>query len=144
MKLLISVILLVMLASCAPTIIKHECDCRIESKELFSGLSSLAMSEGMSIKTADVSTGVFVAESDPVVEPISGATIVNRWQVSFVNNKVLATAKSLTQSKNAFGATLATSETYYNQNVHKDHAWYWSIRNYLESKCGKIVEIKSK
>jgi len=57
---------------------------------------------------------------------------------------VLATAKTVSSSQNAFGATLSSNETYYDDSAHEDWEWYWDVRKGLESICGTKAVITTK
>ena len=71
----------------------------------------------------------------------TGLYTANHWTFTIRNDTIYGMAKQTGTSKNAFGAVISTSETYYNDKVHRDHAWYWNVRNGLESLCEDQVII---
>lgn len=106
--------------------------------ELLSSLSALCVREGMNIKTSDANIGFLQAETSPSV--IMGIRQTYIWQFNVKNGSVVGSAKAFTETLNGFGAVLGTAEMSYNDKVHKDHKWYWNVRNTLETMCdGKLV-----
>jgi len=81
----------------------------------------------------ELDKSVLAAESGPITKPADGPSMY-----------VIATAKTVNRTQNAFGATLATSEVYYSDAAHEDWEWYWDIRRGLESVCGAKVVISTK
>ncbi|MBD1210697.1 MAG: hypothetical protein H9535_19890 [Ignavibacteria bacterium] len=114
-------------------------NCGVKSNaEILSSLSALCIREGMNMKVSDANIGFLQVESTP--STMLGIRQTYVWQFNVKNGTVVGTAKALTETLNGFGMVIGSSEVGYNDKVHKDHKWYWNVRNSLESMCdGKLV-----
>jgi hypothetical protein len=130
-----------MMIGCAQRPIKLVTPCTTQStSDLIAALTALVVSEGMNISLVNEKVGILQASTAEEHSIWTGATTSNHWTFTVRDGKVEAIAKSLSVSKNAFGATISSSETYYNDKAHKDWKWYWNVRNGLEALCGSKVE----
>lgn len=135
------------LNSCITTKI-HElqsnCD-QITTDELFKSLTTLVLKENMIIKQSDAKLGYLQAETNPKRSPLSGETRSYAWVFQHSDGKIVAYAKVLYSSQNAFGATKESGEAYYGDDSSKEEKWYWNVRNGIEKLCGnKIIIVTTK
>ena len=146
MKNVIIILILLSLSSCTPTMYQHNCNCdAIDMKSLFTSISASLAKENMQIATSDINIGYLEARSKPAYSVLTGGTYTNIWVIQYENGKIIAYAKLLTETKNAFGVTLASSEGYYNDKASNDVGWYWNVRDDIEKLCkGKIEVIEYK
>lgn len=114
-------------------------------------IASVLLSKNFQIKTNDSKLGLLVAETEPKV--IWTNTVEKRiWQFQLQtnssplgNNTVLtASAKTVTQMTNAFGAATSSGETYFNDDCSKSWDWYWDVRDGIQRLCGKVVFVEKK
>ena len=148
---------------------QHNLPCHSRNKaQVVQSAAALLVQHGFKITMADTLIGLVQAETDETFDIWSGTTGRRVWQISLRRELgpittakpgdnailtqptdqnplfVVATAKTVTQSKNAFGATLASAEHYYDDKAHKDWEWYWGVRQGLESVCDAKVVITTK
>ncbi|MCE7933188.1 MAG: hypothetical protein DYG96_01205 [Chlorobi bacterium CHB2] len=135
----------VLFAACAPRPIQLTTPCASKStKEIVAALSALVMAEGMQLTLVNDNIGILQASTAEDHSIWTGIYSTKQWVFTMKSDTVLAYAKTVDQSRNAFGAVLSTSETYYSDKVHPDHAWYWNVRRGLETLCGGKVEFVQK
>jgi hypothetical protein len=133
---------LLMIVGCAQRPIKLVTPCTSQStSDLIAALTALVVSEGMNVTLVNEKVGILQASSAEDRSIWTGATTSNHWTFTVREGKVEPIAKSLTQTKNAFGATLSSSETYYTDKADQDWKWYWNVRNGLQTLCGSQVRI---
>lgn len=158
------------LGSCAGVKVKqHNLPCHTRSRaEVLQSAMSLLVQHGFTITLADTTIGLVQAETEESRNIWSGANGKRMWQISIrpelgnfgsvqpgeqatltrpIEGRsmfVVATARTVTRTTNAYGATLATAEEYYDDNSHSDWEWYWGVRSGLESLCGAKVVISTK
>lgn len=107
-------------------------------------LSALVMAEGMQITLVNDNIGILQAATAEDHSIWTGIYSTRQWIFSMKGDTVLAYAKSIDQTRNAFGGVVGTSETYYTDKLHPDNAWYWNVRRGLETLCGSKVEFIQK
>lgn len=134
---------------------------------------SLLVMHGFNITLADTVVGLIQGESAEESSFWAGSVSKKIWQItikvnqtagnvyagaatggmgdqqsatlqSSLNYHVAATAKVVTKTTNAFGATLSTTEVYCNNDTLPGEEWYWSVRHGLESLCGSVSVITTK
>ena len=164
---LMSVVMLTLtLPSCKTVNIKqHNIGCFDRSKaDVLRSATALLVQHGFTVTMADTVIGIVQGETPPSHDIWTGMNSKRVWQitVSPILDKqasanaaltapvgaqamyIMAMAKTVNSSQNAFGSTLSTSEEYYDDKSHKDWEWYWGVRNGLESICGTKAVITSK
>ena len=107
-------------------------------KEVVGTLSALVLAEGMQITLVNDNVGILQAAT-PEDHSWTGAYSTNQWTFSMKGDTVLAFAKAVQQTRNAFGAMLSSYESYLTDEVHPDYLWYWNVRRGLEALCGEKV-----
>lgn len=171
MKTLLSALFgLSILASCAGVKVQqHNLPCHTRTRaEVLQSAMSLLVQHGFTITLADTTIGLVQAETEESRNIWLGSSGKRMWQISIRPELgsvgaiqpgdqatlskpmegrsmfVVATAKTVTRTTNAYGATLATAEEYYDDKSHTDWEWYWGVRSGLESICGARVVISTK
>ena len=165
-----SLLIAVLTAACSGVKIQqHNLPCHTRTRaQAIQTATSLLVQHGFKITLADTLVGLVQAETEDTRDPWSGVMVKRVWQVnirpelgSYGTAKpqdqetlsklkatrsmfIIATAKTITRTTNAFGATLASSELYYDDDVHQDWEWYWGVRQGLESLCDAKVIITTK
>ena len=160
----------VLLVSCSGVKVQqHNLPCHTRTRaQAIQTATSLLVQHGFKITLADTLVGLVQAETEDTREVWTGAFIKRVWQVNvrpdvgpigiakpedqetLTKRKtskpmfIIATAKTITRTTNAFGATLATAEHYYDDEAHQDWEWYWAVRQGLESLCETKVIITTK
>lgn len=160
----------VLLVSCSGVKVQqHNLPCHTRTRaQAIQTATSLLVQHGLKITLADTLVGLVQAETEDTKEVWTGAFIKRVWQVNVrpdvgptVAAKpedqetlskpktsrpmfIIATAKTITRMTNAFGATIATAEHYYDDEAHQDWEWYWGVRQGLESLCETKVIITTK
>lgn len=137
---------LLLTASCKTSVHQLQADCsKLSKREIMNSATALLLDEGLLIKNNDLNLGLIHAESTPSYNVWVGGTMTSMWTIRVDDSsRVTATAKSILQMQNAFGATTGGSETYYNDDVHEDWTWYWTVRNGLERLCGNKIKFTTK
>ena len=144
-KYFLIIALLISLTSCATTVWQLKTDCNSNTEDLFKKISIILMQENFLIKANDSKIGYLQAETVPSLNAWTGMIETRYWIFQVQDSKVTAQAKVVYTKQNVFGATTEGTEIYYNDEVHSDWTWYWSIRNELEKICGnKIIFIEKK
>lgn len=139
----IGVALMIFTLSSCSSVKQLQTDCDMEMDELFKSITTLLMQEGFEIKQSDFNLGYLKAETPLKHNLWVGVHEKYIWIFQYDQGVVIATAKHYAESRNAFGNTMSSSETYYADHVHKDHDWYWNIRNGLEKLCkNRIIVIE--
>lgn len=110
-----------------------------DTKSTLKYLSGLVAAEGMQIELVNEDVGILRASLGPEHDFWTGMNLTKQWQFTIRGDTVLAFAKTISVSQNAFGATVGSSETYYSDKAHSDWTWYWNVRNPLQSFCGHEV-----
>lgn len=148
---------------------QHNLPCHTRTRaQAIQTATSLLVQHGFKITLADTLVGLVQAETEDTREMWTGAFMKRVWQVSVrpeigpigiakpgeqetlskpqTGNSmfIIATAKTITRTTNAFGATLGTAEHYYDDEAHHDWEWYWDVRQGLESLCNAKVIITTK
>jgi hypothetical protein len=171
MKLLVyAIVAAIIVTACGGVKIQqHNLPCHSRGKsEIIQAATALLVQQGLKITMADTLVGLVQAESEEQRDVWSGMYIKRYWQVSVRPTIgplgevkpadqeslskpkhpkpmfIIATAKTTTQSRNVFGATIANAEHYYDDEAHRDWEWYWSVRDGLESICDAKVIITTK
>jgi len=159
----------VMLGGCGTTIKQHHINCFDRSRaDVLRSATALLVQTGFNITFADTIIGLVQAETAEQHNIWVGLFTKRVWQITVKPaigkfDKVtsgdqatlsappgsqplyiMATAKTIDRSQNIFGATISTSETYYDDNAHEDWEWYWDIRKGLETVCGTKAVITVK
>ncbi len=128
------------LTGCAQRPIQINAPCQTKpTKEIISHLSALVAAEGMQITVVNDGAGILQATTAEERDVWTGTHTTKAWSFVVKDGTVQAYAKTINQSRNTFGAVLATSETYYSDKVHEDWKWYWNVRRGLEELCGAGV-----
>ncbi len=152
--------------SCSTTKLKqHTIGCFERSKsDVIRSATALLVQHGLTVTMADTLIGLVQAESAESSDAWTGLISKRVWQVtvaptiggkntssatlskptSSASLYIIATAKTVNRTQNAYGATLATSEVYYDDSSHEDWEWYWGVRRGLESICGTKAVITTK
>ena len=133
------------MSGCGTTVYRLESKCdAVTTDSLFKSISILLIQKNFSIKQLDANDGYLEASTFPEWSVWTGMTSSKIWTFQKINDKIVASAKTLMQSQNMFGATTGSSVYYYSDKCHEDWDWYWDIRYSLEEICGnKIVIIKT-
>lgn len=135
-----AVVLTTVVAACAQRPIQITAPCQTKSaKEIIANLSALMAAEGMQITLANEQVGVLQASTAEERDPWTGMYTTKAWSLVVKDGTVQAYAKTINQSRNAFGVVVATNETYYSDKVHQDWMWYWNVRRGLQELCGTDV-----
>lgn len=137
----------VLFAACAPRPIQLTTPCASKStKEIVAALSALVMAEGMQLTLVNDNIGILQASTAESHSIWTGTSSTLQWIFTIKGDTVLAYAKAIDQSRNAFGAVTYTNETYYSDSkLHPNsNAWYWNVRRGLETLCGGKVEFVQK
>lgn len=133
---------LISLLSCTSYTYQLKTPCKVSNAVLFERLTGTLVNEGLQIKT--VTGNYLLAESLPAKQ-WNGATTQVYWAFTTSKDTITGTAKSTSIYQNAFGAVLSTSETYFNDDAHRDWTWYWNVRNELENTFGdKVIIFETK
>ncbi|MFM8472880.1 MAG: hypothetical protein ACKOBV_05085 [Candidatus Kapaibacterium sp.] len=140
------------LQSCGTTVWQLKAsECSETNEETMRSITGVLLSKNFQIKSSDVKLGLLIAETEPKV--IWTNSVEKRvWQFQIVNNTsplgttsmLTASAKTVTQMTNAFGAATSSSETYYNDDCAESWDWYWDVRNSVQKLCGKVVFTEKK
>lgn len=159
-----------LLPSCMTTKVQqHNLPCHDRTvADVVRSATSILVMNGFRITHTDTIVGLVQAQTDESHDIWSGAVSQRVWQIVMkpelknygevkageittlaapTDKKplyIIATAKVVSKSQNAYGATLATSEVYYDDNAHKDWEWYWDVRKGLEQICGATAVITTK
>lgn len=165
-----NVLIAALLTGCVGVKIQqHNLPCHTRSKaEIVQAATALLVQNSLKITMADTLIGLVQAESEEEFNAWTASTSKRIWQISIrptigpLGNVspavqetlskpkhsnpmfIIATARTITQTKNAFGATSASGEYYYDDSANRDWEWYWSVRDGLESVCGAKVIITTK
>lgn len=148
---------------------QHNIPCHTRTRaDVLRSAMSLLVQHGFNVTIADTTIGLVQGETEESREIWSGMISKRVWQISIrpdlgklgvisaesqatltkpidqPSMYVIATAKTVNKTTNAFGATLSTSELYYDDDVHQDWEWYWEVRRGLESVCGSKVVISTR
>jgi hypothetical protein len=99
----------------------------------------MLIEEGFEIKKLDERSGVLQAETMSKYDFLMGGNHQKVWSIYLIEGKVIAQAKVVTITTNAFGAVISSGETYYSDASHSSHDWYWDIRKKIEEKCGEVI-----
>jgi hypothetical protein len=171
MKILVPVTLIaaVFIGCSGVKIQQHNLPCHTRTKaDVLRSAMSLLVQHGFKITVADTVLGLVQAETEETRDIWSGMISKRVWQVSIRPELgplgqidpvgqaalskpqtdrtmyVIATARTVNKTTNAFGATISTAEIYYDDSVHEDWEWYWEVRRGLESVCGSKVVISTR
>jgi len=165
-----TVLLSILAVSCAGVKVQqHNLPCHTRNRaQALQTATSLLVQHGLKITVADTLIGLVEAESEDTRDIWTGVMVRRVWQINIrpdvgpletakpddqetlakpKNGRsmfIIATAKTITRTTNAFGATLATAEHYYDDKAHQDWEWYWGVRQGLESLCDARVVITTK
>jgi len=166
----IASILMTLCVGCMTTKIQqHNIGCFDRSKaDVVRSATALLVQNGFNVTMADTIVGIVQGETEPQHDIWSGQNTKRVWQVTVKPELaksaavtagdqavltappgskplyVVATAKTVSSSQNAFGATLSSNETYYDDSAHEDWEWYWDVRKGLEGICGTKAVITTK
>lgn len=161
---------LLLLPGCMTTkISQHNLPCHSRTQtDVIRSATSILVMNGFRITISDTTVGLVQAETEESRNIWTGYISKRIWQINITprldnnidpksGNKaalealatskplyIIATAKETSKSQNAFGATLLTTETYYDDDAHKDWEWYWAVRKGLENLCGatSVITVK--
>jgi hypothetical protein len=155
-------------AGCATSIKQHNIGCYDRSKaDVLRSASALLIQNGFTITMADTIIGLVQAETAESRDIWSGTISKRVWQVNIKPELgkdvvagastaaltappgakpmyIMATAKTVNRTQNAYGATLSTSEVYYDDSAHEDWEWYWDVRKGMEEMCGTKAVVTTK
>ena len=148
---------------------QHNIPCHTRTRaDVLRSAMSLLVQHGFTVSIADTTIGLVQGETEESRDIWSGMITKRVWQISIrpelgkigelspadqaalskpaqqPSMYVIATAKTVNKTTNAFGATLSTAELYYDDDVHQDWEWYWEVRRGLESVCGSKVVISTR
>jgi hypothetical protein len=101
-------------------------------KDVIAYIASVMVNEGMEITLVNEEAGIVQAKSTGHSWTSGGDRY---WSVSMRHDTVIAVAKVVSTGSMA-------STTYYGDNTHSSHTWYWSVRNAIEQVCGVTVMIQ--
>ncbi len=165
-----AVIALTLCIGCMTTKIQqHHIGCFDRSRaDVLRSATTLLVQSGFNITLADTVIGLVQGETEEQHDIWSGLNSKRVWQISVKPDLgklgvvsagdqstlsappgskplyIMATAKTVNRSQNAYGATLAASEVYYDDTSHEDWEWYWDVRKGLEGICGSKAVITTK
>ena len=168
--LVVAFVATVFLTSCMSTKVQqHNLPCHDRTvADVVRSATSILVLNGFRITHSDTIVGLVQAQTDESRDIWTGAVNQRVWQIVMKPDLkdagevkagevttlaaptgkkplyIIATAKVVSRSQNAYGATLATSETYYDNDAHKDWQWYWDVRTGLEQICGTTAVITTK
>jgi hypothetical protein len=156
-------------SGCATRIRQHNLPCHNRTvADVVRATTSTLVMNGFRITHSDTIVGLIQAQTDESRNVWTGIVEQRVWQVALrpnLNNVgevtagnslslapptdkqplyLVATAKVVGRTQNAFGATLSTSEEYYGDHVHEDWTWYWDVRRGLEQVCGATAVVTVK
>lgn len=148
---------------------QHNIPCHSRTRaDVLRSAMSLLVQYGFTVSIADTTIGLVQGETEESRDVWSGMITKRIWQISIrpelgklgelsatdqaalskpaqqQSMYVIATAKTVNKTTNAFGATISTAELYYDDDVHQDWEWYWEVRRGLESVCGSKVVISTR
>ena len=130
------------LISCASPKWQMQAGCPgVDVPDAIAGLTALVTQEGMNITLVNEKIGVLQAATAESADIWTGHLVSKSWQFTISHDTIYAFAKEIRQSRNAFGTILSTTETYYNDKVHKSHGWYWNVRNGIGAVCENAVVV---
>lgn len=158
------------IGGCMTTRIKqHNLPCHNRSQsDVIRSATSILVMHGFRITLSDTVVGIVQGETEESFSVWTGSISKRVWQVNIkksleknieINEAgksalaapasaqplfIIAIAKVVSKKQNAFGATMATSETYFDDDSHKDWEWYWNVRKGLEEVCGASAVISVK
>lgn len=148
---------------------QHNLPCHHRTQgEVIRSATSILVQSGFRITLSDTLIGLVQAETEEMVDIWTGVNSKRVWQISIKHSLdsnasitagnaqtlaappdiqplyIVALAKVVGHTQNAYGATLSTSEVYYDNEAHKDWEWYWDVRKGLESICGatSVITVK--
>lgn len=129
-----------MLISCSiPKTYKHTFKCENKTKEkLFSEVSVILANEGLTIKLANEGSGTIQAERESTTVSMD---FVSKWNITIMNDTLIAYATKTIISKNAFGKETGRDVTHVNSDESEATSFYWNVREKLENLCGAKVII---
>ncbi len=161
-----SALALLVNACSATKIQQHNIGCFDRSKaDVLRSATTLLVQHGFNVTHADTVVGLVQGETAESRDAWTGMITKRVWQVNVspVLDKqtsssaaaltapagkqslyIIATARTVNRTQNAFGATIATAEQYYDDTSHEDWEWYWGVRNGLEAICGSKAVITTK
>ncbi|MBI2794197.1 MAG: hypothetical protein HYX66_06055 [Ignavibacteria bacterium] len=155
---------------CRTTTVKqHNLPCHHRTQsDVIRSATSILVQNGFRITLSDTLVGLVQAETEEMHDIWTGVNSKRVWQISIKHSLdssaiisagnaqelaaspdiqplyIVAFAKVVGRTQNAFGATLASGEMYYDSETHKDWEWYWDVRKGLEGICGAVSVITSK
>jgi len=145
MKWLVIGLISLFIVGCGTTVYQLKAPCNKTVETVFQEVTGLLIKEGFNVTFQSIETGLLHAETTPEHSIWTGENTYYKWDIQITNNEVVASCVLTTINKNAFGATLSTSEQYINDEWSEDVGYYWNIRDGLEDLCGsRITIIKSK
>ena len=144
MKAVFYCFIIIFTTSCGTTVYQLHTQCEKSKEEVFKSITTLLLQENLQIKHSDMELGYIQAESIPQLNIWLGAEVQRVWVITYKENKIIASAKTITITRNAFGKTTGSAETYYNDDSHEDWTWYWNVRDGLENLCGNEIIITKK
>ena len=135
----LGVVISVIVISCGTTVRQLNTNCNESCRDIFKSLTTVLLQENFKIIQNDVENGYLQAETEYSHSVWTGANTKRVWIFQYDKGKIIASAKEVSNSQNAFGATVSTSEFYYSdRKAHEDMTWYWRVRNELEKLCTNI------
>lgn len=168
-RILLLAVVTTVFVACGTTIRQHNIPCADRNpSDVVRSLTSILIQSGFRITHSDTLIGLIQAQTDEQRNIWSGGVEQRVWQISLKRMpnsqreahagtaappsgqsvaetvQIVATAKVLSKTQNAFGATLATAEIYYGDDTHEDWEWYWDVRNAMQSLCGTTAVITNK
>ncbi len=142
---LVSLLASAMVVGCMSSRVHHQVQCQGQAKsEVLNAMSALLLIEGLEVKQVNEGVGVLQAATAESHDIWSGHYITKNWQFVIRGDSVMAWAFERRATRNALGAEISHTDTYYDDRAHSDWGWYWHVRQGLEELCGsKAVILKS-
>lgn len=130
------VLCFVTVIGCGTTRYQLVTPCGKSSKsDIVAAMSALVAQEGFTVSLINENIGVLQASTPEEFSIWTGLNTTRQWSLTMRGDTVLMMAKTVSYSKNVFGATTGGAETYYNDNAHSDWTWYWNVRNGMATLC---------
>lgn len=128
------------LAGCSAPRWQHQTACEKQSMEdIVAGIVALVTQEGMTVDLVNEKVGIVQASTPPDKSIWTGLTSTRHWSFTVSKGSIMAYASERAVGSNGFGATTSTNETFFGDKTRKDQAWYWNVRNGLETLCDNIT-----
>lgn len=141
MKYIYILLIALVFSSCATKIYDYQLQCNKDKQQIMSEFIRLVTSQGMQVKAQDINLGFAQAESLEERNIWTGYLMQNFWTINIKDNIITMSAYNTVKTTNEFGATLYTTVTYYKEDTHNDHGWFWNVRDGIQDLCGGEYQI---